>query len=274
MGKRKTLIEVADLYQASPEWRRLAVRTKVIYGNGLKSLAEFHDTPLHKITRPWVIQYRDKHYDSPGKLRVALNTLSNLFRFAYDRGWVEHNPAKQVSGLPPKRPYARWEDDEINLFLRTAPDHLQQALALALYTGQRRSDLVRMRWTDYDGKTIHVIQKKTGKELFIPVHPRLKAMLHIVSKRPLMPFIIANSHGDPWAADSLRDAVTRHARKIGLKNRSIHGVRKSTASILAEMGCTPHQIMSITGQGLQEVENYTKAANQKKLAVAAMEQWA
>ncbi|KRR08306.1 hypothetical protein [Bradyrhizobium valentinum] len=40
---------------------------------------------------------------------------------------------------------------------------------------------------------------------------------------------------------------------------------------LAESGATPHEIMAITGhQTLEEVERYTKAANLKKTADAAM----
>lgn len=51
-----------------------------------------------------------------------------------------------------------------------------------------------------------------------------------------------------------------------------HGLRKAAARLLAEAGCTPHQIMAITGhKTLVEVERYTRAAAQKKLAVAAME---
>jgi hypothetical protein len=40
---------------------------------------------------------------------------------------------------------------------------------------------------------------------------------------------------------------------------------------LAEAGCSPHQIMAITGhKSLKEVEVYTKAAGQKGLAKSAM----
>jgi integrase len=52
---------------------------------------------------------------------------------------------------------------------------------------------------------------------------------------------------------------------------SPHGLRKATARRLAEAGCTPHQIASITGhQSLKEVERYTRAADQKRLAAAAV----
>ena len=58
----------------------------------------------------------------------------------------------------------------------------------------------------------------------------------------------------------------------GLKHCSAHGLRKAAARRLAEAGCTEHEIAAITGHAsLREVARYTKAADQKRLAAAAME---
>src|SRR5580765_1964871 len=69
------------------------------------------------------------------------------------------------------------------------------------------------------------------------------------------------------------------AEKIGaagLPDRCVtHGLRKAAARRLAEAGCSANEIQSITGHAtLQEVTRYTKAAEQKKLAVAAMKRLA
>ena len=60
--------------------------------------------------------------------------------------------------------------------------------------------------------------------------------------------------------------------KAGLPTRCVtHGLRKAAARRLAEAGCTANEIAAITGHAtLQEVSRYTKAAEQKKLAQAAM----
>lgn len=67
----------------------------------------------------------------------------------------------------------------------------------------------------------------------------------------------------------------RQAVKIdeaGLPKRCVtHGLRKAAARRLAEAGCTANEIAAITGHAtLQEVSRYTKAAEQRKLAQAAM----
>ena len=52
---------------------------------------------------------------------------------------------------------------------------------------------------------------------------------------------------------------------------TIHGLRKAACRRLAEAGCTVHEIAAISGHAtLKEVERYTKAADQARLAQAAM----
>lgn len=270
--KKISFKDVCDQYQNTARWRNLSVRSKRIYLNGINNLVEFWSDDITKIKRPHVIGFLDRTYDRPGRCREALAVLNNVFQFAYDRGIIEANPAGRIRGLPPTRPIPRWPDTEINKFIETAPEYLSRTLALALYTGQRRSDLVNMEWDDIVDDHIHVIQQKTGKELFIPIHPRLKIMLD-GPRKPILPYILWNFHGQKMTCDCLTQGVKRHALRIGLKNHSIHGVRKATASTLAEIGCSVHQIAAITGQSLKEVEHYTRGADQRRMAKEAMEAW-
>jgi integrase len=51
-----------------------------------------------------------------------------------------------------------------------------------------------------------------------------------------------------------------------------HGLRKAAARRLAEAGCSSKQIAAITGhKSLAEIERYTRAADQERLAVEAVE---
>ena len=61
--------------------------------------------------------------------------------------------------------------------MRHLPENLRRAVILARYTGQRRGDLILMRWDQYDGKVIRLRQQKTAVDLVIPVHPALKVEL-------------------------------------------------------------------------------------------------
>jgi integrase len=72
----------------------------------------------------------------------------------------------------------------------------------------------------------------------------------------------------PWFGEACKAA--------GLPREcTFHGLRKAACRRLAEAGCTVHEIAAISGHAsLREVERYTKAADQAKLARAAMERQA
>jgi hypothetical protein len=67
-------------------------------------------------------------------------------------------------------------DDEL-AFLERAPKHLHLPLTLALWTGQRQGDQLKLTWSAYDGTHIRLKQSKTGARVAIPVGGPLKTAL-------------------------------------------------------------------------------------------------
>lgn len=267
------------LYMASPQWERLKPKSKQIYMGAMEHLAEFMSRDVNSIKRPDVIDFRDRTYHTRGICRMAITVLRTVLSFGYDRGMVEYNHAARLSGMPKKVPWKRWTLDEVDEVMAKAPAHLQHVIALALYTGQRRSDIARMRWDQYDGQYIHIIQQKTGKRLSIPVHPELKKWFEHIklygpkNKDAPCPYILSNLYGQPWSLAHMTASITRLMRSLGYQERKLHGLRKTTASKLAEIGCSVHEITAITGQSLSEVMLYTREAEQKRLAENAMKRW-
>lgn len=280
------LKSIAALYTSSPEWYELAPNSRIVYLRGIRYLAIFMDMDADDITRPMIIKFKDDMYEKPATCRIGLITLNNILRYGYDRGLCNHNHASTMRHMPKTKPIPRWTDAECEKFDAAAPLHIRAAFRLALYTGQRKSDLIRMQWEQYDGKYIRVLQQKTKRVLRIPVHPILKATLDEMKekgpfirmgrrKRVQSPYILYNFYGDPWTLPSLQYSVKELCRKIGIENRTFHGLRKTTAAKLAEAGCSPHLIGSITGhRSLSELMSYTDGADQMKMAEEAIARWA
>lgn len=78
-----------------------------------------------------------------------------------------HNDRSQIIWLP----------DHVGAFMAVAPVEMQRALILALHTGQRQGDLLRLSWSNYDGVAISLRQGKTGRKVEIPCTMALKSML-------------------------------------------------------------------------------------------------
>ena len=124
-----------------------------------------------------------------------MTVLRVLLTFAVDRDYRRDNPAKQTKKLKMGRGHATWPDEAVERFLASARPMMALALKLALYTGQRQGDVLRMSWSDYDGEQIHVVQSKTGARLRIPVLPALKEALD--GQKPMSPIILTTSTGKP-----------------------------------------------------------------------------
>lgn len=263
-----------ELYKLRPGWTKATNSTRRIYYQSFEYIEEFMDMDADKITRPMVLDFRDRHYDERARCRMGVKMLALLMQFGYDRGYCKANPARGINGMPPKVGWLRWDKEEVEAVLGSASTPIRNAIILALYTGQRRSDIARMRWDNYDGKFIHVIQQKTRKPLAIPVHPLLKVELERMANENVKgsPYILTTSSGVRWSPDYLSTRMTKEAKAAGV-TKVLHGLRKTTASLLAELGCTPYEIAAITGQSLREVFNYTRVTDQKALAQKAMDRW-
>ncbi|MGB9044264.1 MAG: tyrosine-type recombinase/integrase, partial [Pseudolabrys sp.] len=168
------------------------------------------------------------------------------------------------------REHEPWPQDLIEAFMLKAKPSLRWAVRLALHTGQRRSDLVKMMWSQFDGEYIEVRQQKTDELLSIPCHRILRAELETMPRSANT--ILVGERGRPLTAASLSVMVSRTLRAMGVTGYSIHGLRKNAGKALAEAGCGEREIMAILGhRTFQMVAHYTKRANQRILARSAMD---
>ena len=82
---------------------------------------------------------------------------------------------------------------------------------------------------------------------------------------------LVTEFGKPFTANGFGNWFKKRCTEAGLPHCSAHGVRKSAAARLAELGCSDLEIMSIGGwQTLKEVQRYTKSARRGVLADQGM----
>jgi len=166
-----------------------------------------------------------------------------------------------------------WTEDDISTFERKYPvgSRARLALALLLYTAQRRADVIQMGRQHVRDGLIHVRQSKTGTTLVIPIHPELRAVLDATPAEHLT--FLTTAGGKPFHPDSFTYWFKRKCRGAGLPARaSVHGLRKAACRRLADLGCSAPVIASISGHStLREVSRYTAAADQVRLARQGIE---
>jgi integrase len=114
------------------------------------------------------------------------------------------------------------------------------------------------------------MQQKTGARLLIKMHPELARALESVPRSNLT--FLVTERGAPFSASSLSNWFGKQCRAAGLERRTAHGLRKAACRRLAEAGASVHEIAAVSGhKSLAEIERYTKAVDQARLADQAMD---
>ena len=211
-----------------------------------------------------------KFADKPGTAHTMRKMLRVLIAFAIDAGMRTDDPTVKIRAFRLGEHHT-WTDEELAQFEARWPLGTRErtVFALLLYTGQRVGDVARMSWRDMAGGAFAVTQGKTGAELRIPVHPELAQALAVWPREHVS---IVTWQGRPYTPHGLGNLIDKAADAAGMPSRCVpHGLRKAAARRLAEAGCSTREIAAITGHAsLREVERYTKAADQHRLASAAI----
>lgn len=270
----RTIHDLITLYYRSNDFQSLRDSTKRGYRNHLERFRQGHG---HRS----VAGVRSMHLEhifaemggKSGAIRNLRKRLSRLFRFAQRLGWRDTNP---VSGTEPVRSksegYPVWSEDEIKLFEARWPSGTRERLALALllYTGQRRSDIVGMGWQHVSDGRISLRQIKTRERLKIAMHPSLIAEIEASCARERLTFLLT-MHGKPFTANGFTPWFRQRAEMAGVRERTPHGLRKAAGRRLAEAGCSTKEIAAVLGnRTLSEIERYTRDASQALLADTAI----
>ena len=284
-----TVTDAVARYLASKQsFGRLAPATRKIHRSQLRRFAAMHGVvPFTAIDAAIVADYLDQQI-SEHVARAAHKVLRAFFRFGMAMRLRCDDPTKQIDAPKVKAGAGRqpWSDAELRQFEAAHPIGTKARLcfALALYTGQRRGDLLKIRHSDFgaDG-TLYVKQQKTGTELYLPVHPELRRIIDSStmvedSKKPRncdaspcgADFLLVTKTGRQFGANDLSDQF-RQWCNVASVTKTLHGLRATTLTKAAEAGCTAHEIAAISGhKTLSEVQRYTRASDQRRLAPAAM----
>jgi integrase len=132
-------------------------------------------------------------------------------------------------------------------------------LLLALWTGQRQGDLLKLAWSRYDGAHIRLRQSKTGARVSIPVGAPLKAALDAAAMTKHGPVILTSTDKQPWTADGFRASWRKACQKAGIVGVTFDDLRGTAVARLALAGCTEAEIATITGHSLRDVRSILDA---------------
>jgi integrase len=200
--------------------------------------------------------------------------LLRLFAYARRLGWITANPVSEAQRLkvPKTTGYHTWSETEIARYQERHPlgTRARLALEIMLWTWARRGD-ARLFGPEHmrEGKLVYR-QGKTGKELTLVAVPQLLEAINAMQRVGIKTYLVTD-FGKPFSRAGFGNKMREWCDEAGLPHCTAHGLRKAAARRAAEIGATQRQLKAVGGwSGDQEVSTYTAAADQERLAEAAL----
>jgi integrase len=247
---------VSDAWEKSPAFARLAPRTKLDYMAAKDKIdAKWGTYPLDVIEDPKIsprfLDWRDEMGQrSPRQADAVFGVLRLILEWGRDRGLIGLNHATRPKKLyRSNRSDKLWLPEHLEAFRAVASPQMRLALELALWTGQRQSDLLRLGWSSYDGRRLTLRQGKRHRKVDMPAAAPLRAILDSTQRTALT--ILTAPNGKPWRTDPKPTYFQHNWRKVmvaaGLHGLHFHDLRGTACTLLAEAGATPSDIAAMLG---------------------------
>jgi integrase len=275
-GKRAqgadTVATIVALYLAA-----LAKRLKPRSLEGVERHLNLHGKPLHalavdKVTRRDVADLLTAIAASSGPVMAnrVRSSIVAMFGWAMRAGRAETNPAAFTNKEPEKARSRVLSDAELAKVWAALPEgDFATTVRLLMLTGQRREEIGSLAWSEIDLKrgtiTLPPERVKNNRQHVIPMSQPVRALIEGVRKTPGRDFVFGIGEGgfSGWSRCKERLDVA-----VGMTDWTLHDIRRSVATGMADLGVEPHIIEAtlnhVTGHkagvaGIYNRSNYSDA---------------
>lgn len=213
-------------------------------------LPYFGEKTLSEITTELVSDYRDERLKTvkPATVYQELALMRRMFNVARrEWKWISSNAVADLSfSVGNKNARDRWltfAEEKSLLDSATNPSWLKTLLVLALHTGMRRGEILRLMWQDIDfnRKLVTVQKSKNGEKRSIPMSKTLYNQLVDQKVRDISGRIF------PIAVRSLRCAFSKALEKARIENFKFHDLRHTFATKLVQNGADLYKVKELLG---------------------------
>lgn len=272
-----TLSDVIGLYRASRHFNGLAETSKKSYEWLIERVeSKFGHLPIQEFgkrgARTVIRQWRDSLMSHPTSADRTIAVFRLVLNFAVNEEYLPRNPLANIGMVHrATRRDIIWSDEQVAAFLALAPRHMSRALLLALWTGQRQSDLLSLKWSDYDGEYIRLQQQKmgrgrAGRHVKVLVSRELREVLSEIeaeqiyrsqlpgSKRVDRPeTILTTARGKPWKK-GFKATWRRVISDVGISGVTFHDLRGTFITLAHRAGSSIQEIATASGHAEKDCE--------------------
>jgi integrase len=223
-------------------------------------LKVFAHVPVDSIVPMHVRQYMDIRGQT-AKVRANREKalLSHMFNKAREWGFTSlTNPCQGVKGFKETGRTRYVTDAEFDQVKAHAHFTVIDAMDLALLTGQRPADVLKLKRTDIRDGALWIVQNKTGARLGIEITGELAAIITKINERPrraISAYLIQDENGQPVSQCALRSRFDK-ARTLTNVDFQFRDIRAKAAT---DTGDLAHSQKLLAHKNRDMTEHYVRA---------------
>lgn len=195
-----TVSRLWHLFLDSPAFTELAPRTQKDYHqHQRKLLAVFGKMRADTVKTEHIRIFMDKRgLESKTQANHELASLSRVYGWGFERGYVKGNPCKGVRKFTSKPRTVYISDEQYAAIYDEATPALRVAMEVSYLCAARQGDVLEMVWGDVMDAGLFIEQNKTGTKQIKEWSPRLRSAFQLA--RNTMgengKYVITNSNGE------------------------------------------------------------------------------
>jgi integrase len=223
-------------------------------------LRVFGHMPIDAILPMHIRQYLDIRGET-AKTRANREKalFSHIFNKAREWGYTgAQNPCQGVRGFKERGRDRYVSDEEFRKVWEHAHATVRDAMDIALLTGQRPADVLKIQCRDIRDGALWVRQNKTGALIGIEIVGELKIVIARISDRPrraISPFLIQEENGQPLTLTVLRNRFEK-AKKAASVEFQFRDIRAKAAT---DTGDLAHSQKLLAHKNRDMTEHYVRS---------------
>jgi len=197
----------------------------------------------------------------------VLCLIRHVFNVAINWGYIEKNPATGIKQYPEKSRDRFIQPEEMIVFMETLNKQknvqLRQLVMLLLLTGQRKSNIMSIKWSyiDFHNNMLYLPETKNGESQRIPLTNQAIELLNEIreTQAKQSEYVFASNRNKSGHINSLKTFWTKVLQEAKLDNLRIHDLRRTMGSYQAITGSSLHIIgKSLGHKSTQSTEIYAR----------------
>jgi integrase len=248
-------------------------------------LRSLHSLPLAKIERRTIaVRLSEIEQASGNRTRNSVRaTLHAMYAWAIQEGMAEFNPVTGTSRAPEKSRDRVLSATEINVIWNALPDdHFGAIIKLLALTGARANEIAALRWDEVHNNMIVLPAERTknSRSRVIPLSEPARAIINAQPRRTnadgkIRELVFGFGEGAfaGWGKcrERLNERITKATGKT-LPHWTPHDLRRTAATMMAELGVQPHVIEAVlnhvSGHRAGVAGIYNRASYEREKTVA------